>query len=174
MQTEGGAAIDYHVSLAQNALQICLDHPELQNEVYCQLIKQTSKHVHRGPDDLGVCIRYSLITAIQFIETRVKWPILGTGAVCLVRCVLIILFTYLCVCLFIVSQHFLEYCGKSSWLQESAYDISSQATIDLRPVQEFVFVQAWQLLSLCTALFVPKQKFFLFLKGHLNRCSTSR
>ncbi|XP_068729703.1 pleckstrin homology domain-containing family H member 1-like isoform X1 [Montipora capricornis] len=123
VQTEGGAAIDYHVSLAQNALQICLDHPELQNEVYCQLIKQTSKHVHRGPDDIG---------------------------------------------------HFLEYCGKSSWLQESAYDISSQATIDLRPVQEFVFIQAWQLLSLCTALFVPKQKFFLFLKGHLNRCSTSR
>ena len=48
------AAIDYHVSLAQNALQTCLDNPELQNEIYCQLIKQTSKHVHRGPEDLGV------------------------------------------------------------------------------------------------------------------------
>ena len=48
------SAIDYHVSLAQNAMQTCLDHPELQNEIYCQLIKQTSKHVHRGPEDLGV------------------------------------------------------------------------------------------------------------------------
>ncbi|CAH3122183.1 unnamed protein product [Porites lobata] len=122
VQTEE-AAIDYHVSLAQNALQKCLDHPELQNEFYCQLIKQTSKHVHRGPQDLG---------------------------------------------------HFLEHCGKSSWLREDSFDISSQATIDLRPVQEHVYVQAWQLLALCTALFAPKQKFLLFLKGHLNRSSTLR
>ena len=55
VQTEE-AAIDYHVSLAQNALQKCLDHPELQNEFYCQLTKQTSKHVHRGPEDLGVSV----------------------------------------------------------------------------------------------------------------------
>ncbi|ELR51456.1 Pleckstrin-like protein domain-containing family H member 2, partial [Bos mutus] len=34
-------AIDYHISLAQSALQICLTHPELQNEICCQLIKQT-------------------------------------------------------------------------------------------------------------------------------------
>ncbi|XP_053781394.1 pleckstrin homology domain-containing family H member 2 isoform X2 [Desmodus rotundus] len=36
-------AIDYHVSLAQSALQICLTHPELQNEIFCQLIKQTRR-----------------------------------------------------------------------------------------------------------------------------------
>ncbi|XP_022090512.1 pleckstrin homology domain-containing family H member 1-like isoform X2 [Acanthaster planci] len=36
-------AIDYHISLAQNALQTCLSHPELQNEMYCQLIKQTTR-----------------------------------------------------------------------------------------------------------------------------------
>ncbi|MBN3278984.1 PKHH1 protein, partial [Polyodon spathula] len=35
------SSIDYHMSLAQNALQVCLTHPELQNEIYCQLIKQT-------------------------------------------------------------------------------------------------------------------------------------
>ncbi|XP_062905806.1 pleckstrin homology domain-containing family H member 1-like [Mobula hypostoma] len=35
-------SIDYHVSLAQNALQVCLTHTELQNEIYCQFIKQTS------------------------------------------------------------------------------------------------------------------------------------
>ncbi|KAM8947352.1 pleckstrin homology domain-containing family H member 2 isoform 2-T2 [Pelodytes ibericus] len=39
-------AIDYHVSLAHSALQVCLTHPELQNEIYCQLIKQTG---HRQP-----------------------------------------------------------------------------------------------------------------------------
>ncbi|XP_042646891.1 pleckstrin homology domain-containing family H member 1 isoform X5 [Tyto alba] len=35
-------SIDYHVSLAQTALQVCLTHCELQNEIYCQLVKQTS------------------------------------------------------------------------------------------------------------------------------------
>ncbi|XP_008274751.1 pleckstrin homology domain-containing family H member 2 [Stegastes partitus] len=45
-------AIDYHVSLAQSALQVCLAHPELQNEFFCQLFKQTRKrqpHGHPGP-----------------------------------------------------------------------------------------------------------------------------
>ncbi|XP_049591747.1 pleckstrin homology domain-containing family H member 2 isoform X2 [Syngnathus scovelli] len=41
-------AIDYHVSLAQSALQVCLTHPELQNEFFCQLIKQTQKRQPRG------------------------------------------------------------------------------------------------------------------------------
>uniref|UniRef100_A0AAY4DGT4 Pleckstrin homology domain containing, family H (with MyTH4 domain) member 2 n=1 Tax=Denticeps clupeoides TaxID=299321 RepID=A0AAY4DGT4_9TELE len=41
-------AIDYHVSLAQSALQVCLTHPELQNEFYCQLIKQTRKRQPPG------------------------------------------------------------------------------------------------------------------------------
>ncbi|XP_027749857.1 pleckstrin homology domain-containing family H member 1 isoform X2 [Empidonax traillii] len=36
------SSIDYHVSLAQTALQVCLTHVELQNEIYCQLVKQTS------------------------------------------------------------------------------------------------------------------------------------
>ncbi|KAM9646664.1 pleckstrin homology domain-containing family H member 1 [Trichechus inunguis] len=36
------ASVDYHVSLAQTALQVCLVHPELQSEVYCQLMKQIS------------------------------------------------------------------------------------------------------------------------------------
>ena len=34
--------MDYHVSLAQTALQVCLAHPELQSEIYCQLMKQAS------------------------------------------------------------------------------------------------------------------------------------
>ncbi|XP_072485622.1 pleckstrin homology domain-containing family H member 1 isoform X2 [Notamacropus eugenii] len=42
------ASVDYHVSLAQTALQVCLVHPELQSELYCQLIKQTSCHPPQG------------------------------------------------------------------------------------------------------------------------------
>lgn len=36
--------IDYHVVLAQNALQHCLDMPELQTEMICILAKQTARH----------------------------------------------------------------------------------------------------------------------------------
>ncbi|XP_031572263.1 pleckstrin homology domain-containing family H member 1-like isoform X2 [Actinia tenebrosa] len=108
-------AIDYHVSLAQNALQIVLDHPELQNEIYCMLVKQTSKQIHRGPEDLG---------------------------------------------------HFLMNCGKRSWLRA---DASVAETIDLRPVQEYVYLQTWQLMALCTSLFVPKEQLLSFVKAHLKR-----
>ncbi|XP_054260935.1 uncharacterized protein CG43867 isoform X1 [Macrosteles quadrilineatus] len=40
------AGIDYHVVLAQNALQQCLDQWELQAELLCALVKQTSRHIH--------------------------------------------------------------------------------------------------------------------------------
>lgn len=40
------SGIDYHVALAQNSLAQCLSCPALQNELFCQLIKQTSPHHH--------------------------------------------------------------------------------------------------------------------------------
>jgi hypothetical protein len=40
------AGIDYHVMLAANAIQQCLDVPELQPELLCALIKQTSRPTH--------------------------------------------------------------------------------------------------------------------------------
>lgn len=77
-------AIDYHVSLAQSALQVCLAHPELHNELFCQLIKQTRKrqpHGHPGP--LQVCIsttwgqhKVMLVTVFEVCRTEltsVKW-----------------------------------------------------------------------------------------------------
>nr|XP_057912488.1 pleckstrin homology domain-containing family H member 1 [Doryrhamphus excisus]XP_057912489.1 pleckstrin homology domain-containing family H member 1 [Doryrhamphus excisus]XP_057912490.1 pleckstrin homology domain-containing family H member 1 [Doryrhamphus excisus]XP_057912491.1 pleckstrin homology domain-containing family H member 1 [Doryrhamphus excisus]XP_057912492.1 pleckstrin homology domain-containing family H member 1 [Doryrhamphus excisus] len=41
-------SVDYHTSLAQNALQVCLAHPELHNEMYCQLIKQTNRPIEHN------------------------------------------------------------------------------------------------------------------------------
>uniref|UniRef100_A0A8C8MGP4 Uncharacterized protein n=1 Tax=Oncorhynchus tshawytscha TaxID=74940 RepID=A0A8C8MGP4_ONCTS len=77
-------SIDYHTSLAQNALQVCLTHSELQNEMYCQLIKQTNR---RTPHN------YSL--------TQHGWP--GyTSTKC--RKLLSV-----CVALFLPQQHFLWY-----------------------------------------------------------------
>lgn len=37
------AGIDYHVVLAQNALQLCIDQQELQAELMCGLVKQTTR-----------------------------------------------------------------------------------------------------------------------------------
>ena len=39
------AGIDYHVSLMANAFQKCLDVPELQPELLCALVKQTTPHI---------------------------------------------------------------------------------------------------------------------------------
>ncbi|XP_058825886.1 uncharacterized protein CG43867 isoform X8 [Topomyia yanbarensis] len=53
--------IDYHVVLAQNALQQCLDMPELQSELICTLIKQTSRHTGQK---LGVGVQAPSIAPI--------------------------------------------------------------------------------------------------------------
>uniref|UniRef100_A0A3P8V9Z6 Pleckstrin homology domain containing, family H (with MyTH4 domain) member 1 n=1 Tax=Cynoglossus semilaevis TaxID=244447 RepID=A0A3P8V9Z6_CYNSE len=52
-------SIDYHTSLAQNALQVCLTHPELQNEMYCQLIKQTNQ---RTPNNYSLTQCWQLLS----------------------------------------------------------------------------------------------------------------
>ncbi|XP_032580925.1 uncharacterized protein CG43867 isoform X7 [Drosophila sechellia] len=58
--------IDYHVVLAQNALQHALDMPELQTEMICILIKQTSRHLGQklsvGVQQLLLCATQSLFT----------------------------------------------------------------------------------------------------------------
>ncbi|XP_064490249.1 uncharacterized protein CG43867-like isoform X2 [Ornithodoros turicata] len=56
------SGIDYHVALAQNALAQCLGSPELQNELVCQLIKQTSRHSQQkvGVQQLLLCATQSL------------------------------------------------------------------------------------------------------------------
>ncbi len=43
------AGIDYHVMLAANAIQQCLDIPELQPELLCALVKQTSRLTSTAP-----------------------------------------------------------------------------------------------------------------------------
>uniref|UniRef100_A0A669BD89 Pleckstrin homology domain containing, family H (with MyTH4 domain) member 1 n=1 Tax=Oreochromis niloticus TaxID=8128 RepID=A0A669BD89_ORENI len=84
-------SIDYHTSLAQNALQVCLNHPELQNEIYCQLIKQTNC---RTPHN------YSL-TQVNPLHSKECWQLLS-----------------LCVALFLPQQHFLWYLRQ--YLQRNA------------------------------------------------------
>lgn len=47
------AGIDYHVMLAANAIQQCLDTPELQPELLCGLAKQTSNPSLQGALSAG-------------------------------------------------------------------------------------------------------------------------
>ncbi|XP_050068009.1 uncharacterized protein CG43867 isoform X6 [Anopheles maculipalpis] len=54
--------IDYHVVLAQNALQQCLDMSELQSELICALIKQTSRHTGQK---LGVGVQAPTVPPID-------------------------------------------------------------------------------------------------------------
>ncbi|KAJ4445671.1 hypothetical protein ANN_12355, partial [Periplaneta americana] len=62
------AGIDYHVVLAQNALQQCLDIPELQAELMCALVKQTSRHTQHK---IGVQVNR---TITKFKHSRVSVP----------------------------------------------------------------------------------------------------
>lgn len=57
------ASVDYHVSLAQTALQVCLVHPELQSEIYCQLMKQISGRPPQKCSLMQVSTRWD-ITAV--------------------------------------------------------------------------------------------------------------
>lgn len=79
------AGIDYHVVLAQNALQQCLDQPELQSEFICALVKQTSRHTqHR----LGVQVKKAA-RLVSLGTARVVSP-----AYCLTKTTLNILYHF--------------------------------------------------------------------------------
>ncbi|XP_043192150.1 pleckstrin homology domain-containing family H member 1-like isoform X2 [Amphibalanus amphitrite] len=56
------AGIDYHVALAQNALQLCCERTELQDELLAVLARQTARHVHQrlGVQNLLLCATQSL------------------------------------------------------------------------------------------------------------------
>lgn len=64
------AGIDYHVVLAQNALQQCLDQPELQSEFICALVKQTSRHTQQR---LGVQVKQA-VRLVSLGSARVVSP----------------------------------------------------------------------------------------------------
>lgn len=62
------AGIDYHVVLAQNALQQCLDNWQLQVELLCALIKQTSPHTTHK---MGVQVLSKLRHRVSFYGLRI-------------------------------------------------------------------------------------------------------
>ncbi|XP_061173057.1 pleckstrin homology domain-containing family H member 1-like isoform X2 [Saccostrea echinata] len=117
--------LELHVELAQTILQTCLQFPELQNEFYCQMIKQLSAH-----------------------------PVTHKTANLLL-------------------------CGKHSWYlchttpTSPTNSVSDLCEGRLNPITT-VFLQGWQLLSLSTSLFLPKQSIMWHLKVHLQRLADPR
>ncbi|XP_068195586.1 pleckstrin homology domain-containing family H member 1 [Antennarius striatus] len=66
-------SVDYHTSLAQNALQVCLTHPELQNEIYCQLIKQTNRRTPHSYSLTQCWQLLSLCVALFLPQQHLLW-----------------------------------------------------------------------------------------------------
>ncbi|XP_058805864.1 uncharacterized protein CG43867 isoform X3 [Phymastichus coffea] len=140
------AGIDYHVVLAQNALQQCLDQPELQSEFICALVKQTSRHTqHRiGVQQLLLCATQSLFTCdAQGASTGAETPDNADA----------------------------QSTASTSHSPSLAQAHSTANLLDCKtnPAQ-YVFVQGWQLLALAVSLFLPRNNRLLwYLKLHLQR-----
>ncbi|KAM8833831.1 pleckstrin homology domain-containing family H member 1 [Synchiropus picturatus] len=66
-------SVDYHTSLAQNALQVCLNHSELQNEMYCQLIKQTNRRTPHNYSLTQCWQLLSLCVAVFLPQQHFLW-----------------------------------------------------------------------------------------------------
>ncbi|XP_055641142.1 uncharacterized protein CG43867 isoform X4 [Toxorhynchites rutilus septentrionalis] len=142
--------IDYHVVLAQNALQQCLDMTELQSELICTLIKQTSRHVGQK---LGVGVQVN--------------KKLGIPARQLLLCATQSLFTC------DTQQGNATQTNGSS---PTSIQAPSVPPIDCKSnPPAYTFIQGWQLLALAVSLFVPKNNRLLwYLKLYLLRNADSK
>ncbi|XP_043480964.1 uncharacterized protein CG43867 isoform X3 [Leptopilina heterotoma] len=144
------AGIDYHVVLAQNALQQCLDQPELQSEFICALVKQTSRHVQQrlGVQQLLLCATQSLFTC------DTQNPAANGGG---------------------ENADVLSTASTShSPPLTQGHSTSNVLECKTNPAQ-YVLVQGWQLLALAVSLFLPRNNRLLwYLKLHLQRNADSK
>ena len=69
---------------------------------------------------------------------------------------------------YIFSLVFQSFFSANDWLTNQ--DVKPRiGTIDMQPVSSFVYMQCWQLLALCTSIFLPKLHILWLLKAHLHR-----
>ncbi|XP_059480674.1 uncharacterized protein CG43867 isoform X5 [Neocloeon triangulifer] len=153
------AGIDYHVVLAQNALQQCLTSPELQAELLCGLMKQTSRHLQHkiGVQQLLLCATQSLFLCDAANAQQKASPtsqqsatggaIGGAGPT-----------------------------GAGATGAASTAGGNSVLPLDCKAnPPSFVFIQGWQLLALAVSLFLPRNSRLLwFLRLHLARNADSK
>ncbi|XP_066281395.1 pleckstrin homology domain-containing family H member 1-like isoform X2 [Branchiostoma lanceolatum] len=143
-------AIDYHVTLAQNALQVCLTHPELQNEIYCQLIKQTSR---RPQFPQQASIQGSGSTSGESTPPHSSTsPSLATRGRS--------------------SDSSKHSSSPPPHRQHPKQTLQQGGTKLQHPAN--ATLQCWQLLSMCIPLFLPKHMFLWYLRAHLSRNADPR
>ncbi|XP_050344169.1 uncharacterized protein CG43867 isoform X1 [Nymphalis io] len=134
------AGIDYHVVLAQNALQQCLEVGELQDELVSALCKQSTPHAasKHGVQQLLLCATQSLFTCdtgASSVGGDNKSDLPQNSA------------------------------GSPSSIQAPLLSVDCKSN-----PPTYSFVQGWQLLALAVSLFVPRNNRLLwYLKLHLSR-----
>ncbi|XP_045773817.1 uncharacterized protein CG43867 isoform X3 [Maniola jurtina] len=139
------AGIDYHVVLAQNALQQCLEVGELQDELASALCKQTAPHApsKHGVQQLLLCATQSLFTCdtgASSVGGDNKSDLPQNSA------------------------------GSPSSIQAPLLSVDCKSN-----PPTYSFVQGWQLLALAVSLFVPRNNRLLwYLKLHLSRHADSK
>lgn len=159
-------SVDYHVSLAQTALQVCLTHTELQNEIYCQLVKQTSCRQPQNHSVIQVKSSLSLLFCKYFLfnsmfliisnEAKDMLENLNAWTVC-------------------------DSIKGHSWKHESPFSIlvivfyeRKQARSTEQEWWPVLCSQCWQLLALCAPLFLPQHHFLWYIKQHFQRHADPR
>ncbi|KAI8432051.1 hypothetical protein MSG28_004570 [Choristoneura fumiferana] len=159
------AGIDYHVVLAQNALQQCLEVTELQDELVSCLAKQTAPHTHtkHGVQVTPLSVRRNAKLNVKAAKLKNQLLLCATQS----------LFT----CDTGASV------GGDSKSDAPPHAAGSPSSIQapLLPVDcksnppTYSFVQGWQLLALAVSLFVPRNNRLLwYLKLHLSRHADSK
>ena len=165
------AGIDYHVMLAANALQQCLDTPELQPELLCVLVKQTNRPSAAGSNYQSAAV------VNNCKEQGVRGKHSGVQS-------------------FFMNASHLFTCDSSSAQKSSppgcglevgeAAQRSGQTPSLLEKEQQnqvdsegnpanCVYVQAWMLMAMAVSIFVPRESRVLWLlRTHFVRCKDSR
>ncbi|XP_028165950.1 uncharacterized protein CG43867-like, partial [Ostrinia furnacalis] len=183
------AGIDYHVVLAQNALQQCLEVAELQDELASALARQTTPHTHtkHGVQVTPATARRNInvkAAKLKNIPTQlleIKPPVYGptNTNISFVQQLLLCATQSLFTCDTGASSVGSD--NKSGDVQPNAAGSPSSIQAPLLSVDcksnppTYSFVQGWQLLALAVSLFVPRNNRLLwYLKLHLSRHSDSK
>jgi pleckstrin homology domain-containing family H len=147
------AGIDYHVMLAANAFQQCLDVPELQPELLCALIKQTS-YVMATSDKVDVGGSSSTKGKSSGRSGKKSFLMHAT--------------------------HLFSSDGSSNQKTPASTHVAGnpaplpQADPKANP-STCILMQGWMLMAMAVSIFVPKDsKLLWFLRTHFNRNKNSK